>query len=58
MFNLFKYKTSNNNIMPDYSKSKIYKITGLIYIGLIYIGSTTQTLSERIRDHKKTIKVI
>jgi len=38
--------------MPDYSKSKIYKIVCNI-TGLVYIGSTSQTLSKRIQDHKK-----
>lgn len=35
--------------MPDYTKSKIYKIVGG---GLTYIGSTTQTLVARFRGHK------
>jgi hypothetical protein len=38
----------NNNIMPDYQKSKIYKITGG---GLTYYGSTVQKLSRRLRIH-------
>jgi hypothetical protein len=41
--------------MPDYSKSKIYKIVCNI-TGLVYIGSTTQTLSQRLQDHKKNYK--
>jgi len=41
--------------MPDYSKSKIYKIESLS-TGLIYIGSTCQTLSQRLTDHKKHLK--
>jgi hypothetical protein len=34
--------------MPDYAKGKVYKITGG---GLTYIGSTTQTLSQRLAGH-------
>ena len=41
--------------MPDYSKSKIYKIVCNI-TGLIYIGSTTQNLCGRIQDHKYDYK--
>jgi hypothetical protein len=41
--------------MTDYSKSKIYKIVCNI-TGLIYIGSTSQTLTRRIQDHKKNYK--
>jgi hypothetical protein len=41
--------------MPDYSKSKIYKIVCNI-TGLVYIGSTTQTLSQRLQDHKVDYK--
>ena len=41
--------------MPDYSKSKIYKIVCNI-TGLVYIGSTCQTLCGRLQDHKKTYK--
>ena len=40
--------------MPDYSKGKIYKITGS---GLIYIGSTVQTLSRRMSKHISEKKV-
>ena len=36
--------------MPDYSKSKIYKIICNI-TGLVYIGSTCQTLTQRLQDH-------
>jgi hypothetical protein len=35
--------------MPDYSKSKVYKITGG---GLTYIGSTIQALSQRLAKHR------
>ena len=38
--------------MPDYQNSKIYKVT--CESGLVYIGSTTQTLKERLRQHKKS----
>ena len=41
--------------MPDYSKSKIYKIVCNI-TGLVYIGSTTQNLCGRIKDHKSDYK--
>jgi len=41
--------------MPDYSKSKIYKIVCNI-TGLIYIGSTSQPLCRRIQDHKYDYK--
>jgi hypothetical protein len=41
--------------MPDYSKSKIYKIVCNI-TGLIYIGSTCQTLCGRLGDHKSDYK--
>jgi hypothetical protein len=41
--------------MPDYSKSKIYKIVCNI-TGLIYIGSTCQTLCQRLQDHKYNYK--
>jgi hypothetical protein len=38
--------------MPDYSKSKIYTIR-FNNSNEIYIGSTTQSLSQRIASHKK-----
>ena len=41
--------------MIYYSKSKIYKIVCNI-TGLIYIGSTSQTLCQRLQDHKKNYK--
>jgi hypothetical protein len=42
--------------MPDYSKGKIYKLTGA---GKIYIGSTTQLLSKRYWAHKnQTYKTV
>jgi len=37
--------------MPDYAKSKIYKITCNV-TGLCYIGSTTQELEDRMKRHK------
>ena len=37
--------------MPDYTKSKIYKITDG---ELTYYGSTVQTLSARLRRHRHT----
>ena len=39
--------------MPDYSKGKIYKITGG---GLTYVGSTVDTLSRRLAGHRKFLK--
>ena len=41
--------------MPEYSKSKIYKIVCNI-TGLIYIGSTSQTLCQRLQEHKRCYK--
>jgi len=38
--------------MPDYSKGKIYKLWSPSK-NLVYYGSTTQTLSQRLTDHKK-----
>lgn len=37
--------------MPDYSKGKIYKIWSPS-TGLTYIGSTIQTLSNRLSGHR------
>jgi len=39
--------------MPDYSKSIIYKVNGG---GLVYFGSTTQTLQKRLSIHKNDKK--
>ena len=39
--------------MPDYSKGKIYTIRCYDDTSLIYVGSTTQQLSQRWTDHKK-----
>jgi hypothetical protein len=41
--------------MPDYSHSKIYKIIDNTN-GNIYIGSTTQSLSQRLGGHKREYK--
>ena len=39
--------------MVNYSNSKIYKLEGN---GLVYIGSTTRLLSERMNEHKQQKK--
>jgi len=39
--------------MPDYSKGKIYSIRCRTDDTLIYVGSTTQPLCERLAQHKK-----
>jgi predicted GIY-YIG superfamily endonuclease len=41
--------------MPNYSKGKIYTIRCRHDASLIYVGSSTQTLSQRWTDHKKII---
>ena len=41
--------------MPDYSNGKIYKIYNTITDD-IYIGATTQLLSERLREHRRASK--
>ena len=41
--------------MPDYQEGNIYKIYNAINDG-IYIGSTTQKLCERMRQHRSIIK--
>ena len=38
--------------MPDYQKAKIYKLWSPSQ-NLVYYGSTTQTLSQRLADHIK-----
>jgi len=43
--------------MPDYSKSKIYKIVDNTN-GNVYIGSTTQSLSQRLAGHNSSYKGI
>lgn len=42
--------------MPDYSQGKIYKIECNI-TGKCYIGSTTKTLSQRLRKHETNYRV-
>ena len=44
--------------MPDYSKGKIYTIRCKDDPSLIYVGSTTQHLSQRWTDHKKNCGLI
>ena len=39
--------------MPDYKNSKIYKLVSP-HTDKIYIGSTTQILSQRLSQHKRT----
>ncbi len=39
--------------MPDYANAKIYTIRCRTDKNLIYVGSTTQTLSQRWTDHIK-----
>ncbi len=45
-----------NNQMPDYKNTKIYTIRWRDDTSLIYVGSTTQKLSQRWTDHKKNAK--
>lgn len=42
--------------MPNYSNGKIYTIRCKNDDSLIYVGSTTQTLSTRLGEHKKMSK--
>ena len=42
--------------MPDYQKSKIYKIYSVSNEELVYFGSTTQRLSQRKAEHIKDSK--
>ena len=42
--------------MPDYKNGKIYTIRCKDDPTLIYVGSTTQSLSQRLTDHKRTAK--
>ena len=42
--------------MPDYSKSKIYKLTTIHNPDLIYYGSTTVSLKKRKSGHKAQFK--
>ncbi len=41
--------------MPDYSQGKIYTIRCRTDNSLIYVGSTTQSLSMRMAGHRKVI---
>jgi predicted GIY-YIG superfamily endonuclease len=43
--------------MPDYSNGKIYKLVS-DKTAMIYIGSTTQDLNERLSGHKNEFKNI
>ncbi len=52
-----RFEYTYNNIefflsMPDFQQGKIYKIRSTIRPDLIYIGSTTQTLSMRMTQHR------
>lgn len=42
--------------MPDYKDSKIYKIISLSNPELVYYGSTTQKLNQRLAKHKSDMK--
>ena len=42
--------------MTDYSRGKIYKIFKKDEPTLCYVGSTAQTLNERLRGHRKDSK--
>ena len=42
--------------MPDYQKGKIYKLTVDEDPSLVYYGSTTQQLCERLAQHKEKYK--
>ena len=42
--------------MPDYKNSKIYTIRCTNDPTLIYVGSTTQSLSQRFNDHRRRMK--
>ncbi len=44
-------KGIDNKTMPNYENGKIYSINCLT-TGYIYIGSTVQTLKQRLREHK------
>ena len=45
-----------NNHMPDYNNGKIYTIRCRDDTSLIYVGSTTQKLSQRWNDHKQNAR--
>ncbi len=42
--------------MPDYSKAKLYTIRCKTYASLIYVGSTIQSLSQRLASHRRDSK--
>ena len=42
--------------MPDYQKAKIYKLYSVSNEELVYYGSTTQRLSQRLGEHNKNFK--
>ncbi len=42
--------------MPDYKKGKIYRIVSPSK-NLVYYGSTTQTISQRLQDHLKEYRL-
>ena len=42
--------------MPNYQEGKIYTIRNYTDDTLIYVGSTTQTLSQRLAEHRSTCK--
>ncbi len=46
-----------NNDTPDNKKGKIYTIRSYSDTSLIYVRSTTQTLSQRWTDHKKCCSI-
>jgi len=43
--------------MRDFQKSKIYKLYSVNNPNLIYYGSTTQRLSQRLAEHVKSYKI-
>ena len=52
--------SKNKNIalikkMPDYQHGKIYKIINEELKGLVYYGSTTETLKQRFSKHKSSL---
>ncbi len=42
--------------MPDYSKAKLYTIRCKTDTSLIYVGSTVQSLSQRLASHRRDSK--
>ena len=43
--------------MRDFQKSKIYKLYSVNNPNLVYFGSTTQRLSQRLAEHVKSYKI-